>query len=260
MSGVEAEKAKAKAAATAAATSRQQVKFGSSDNVFTFNLSVDVMAVFLTLAGLALRIPKLSHPNNVVFDEMHYGKYALLYLKGIFFFDSNPPLGKLLLAAVAYAAGFEGEFDFEKIGVEYTENVPVAALRFLPALCGSLITPAAYLILCELGLSQWAGGLAGILLVLGEYKGLKLLRVHLLFIIFRDCRHGHSCPVALHSPRVHDDLLQPGGPVQRAPLPPLPLTAVQPHVVDVDRHRRLQHGMRLCVRPSLYSSYSQVGT
>jgi dolichyl-phosphate-mannose-protein mannosyltransferase len=50
----------------------------------------------------------LGQPNNVVFDEMHYGKYAALYLKGIFFFDSNPPLGKLMLAVMAYLAGFDG--------------------------------------------------------------------------------------------------------------------------------------------------------
>ena len=37
------------------------------------------------------------------------GKYASLYLKRVFFFDSNPPLGKLLLAAVAYITGFDGE-------------------------------------------------------------------------------------------------------------------------------------------------------
>ena len=53
--------------------------------------------------------------------------------------------------------------------MEYSDNVPVFALRFLPALCGTLIAPAVYLILCELGVSKWTGALAGVLLLLGEF-------------------------------------------------------------------------------------------
>ena len=40
---------------------------------------------------------------------MHYGKYIGQYIKRTFFFDANPPLGKLLIAGVAYAAEFDGK-------------------------------------------------------------------------------------------------------------------------------------------------------
>ena len=43
------------------------------------------------------------------FDELHYGKYAAHYVKNLFFFDSQPPLGKQLLAIPAYLAGFDGK-------------------------------------------------------------------------------------------------------------------------------------------------------
>ena len=59
-------------------------------------------------------------------------------------------------------------FGFDKIGVAYPEGIPLFALRFVPAVCGSALTPTFYLILCELGLSPMAGGLAGILFLVGK--------------------------------------------------------------------------------------------
>jgi hypothetical protein len=47
--------------------------------------------------------------TNFRFDEMHYGKYVAQYLKRTFFFDANPPLGKLLIAMAAYLADFDGK-------------------------------------------------------------------------------------------------------------------------------------------------------
>ena len=57
--------------------------------------------------------------------------------------------------------------------MEYSDDVPVFALRLLPALCGALISPSVYLILCELGVSKWTGALAGILLLLGKYSAVN---------------------------------------------------------------------------------------
>lgn len=55
------------------------------------------------------------------FDELHYGKYVSMYMKNVFFFEKHPPLGKQLIAGVAYFTGYDGNYTFNKIGSEYTE-------------------------------------------------------------------------------------------------------------------------------------------
>ena len=136
-------------------------------NPFFIDIKIDAMAVLIFVIGTFTRILRLESPNHVVFDEMHYGKYASLYLKNTFFFDSNPPLGKMMIAFAGYLAGFDGKFTFDKIGQEYPADLPLWALRFIPALSGSLMTPTVYLIMTELGLSYYAGGLAAFMVLFG---------------------------------------------------------------------------------------------
>lgn len=143
--------------ATMATSSKVRSK---ETNPFFIDIKIDAMAVLIFVIGTFTRILRLESPNHVVFDEMHYGKYASLYLKNTFFFDSNPPLGKMMIAFAGYLAGFDGKFSFDKIGQEYPHDLPLWALRLIPALCGSLMTPTVYLIMTELGLSYYAAGLA----------------------------------------------------------------------------------------------------
>jgi len=148
--------------------SQTSVKESDSETVtnpFYISIKLDLMALALLTVGVFTRMLRLESPHNVVFDEMHYGKYASLYLKNTFFFDSNPPLGKMIVALAGYLAGFDGRFSFDKIGQEYPPEMPLFALRFVPALCGSLLTPSVYLIMTELGMSHYAGGLAAFMVL-----------------------------------------------------------------------------------------------
>ncbi|EFX72725.1 hypothetical protein DAPPUDRAFT_227345 [Daphnia pulex] len=113
--------------------------------------------------ALATRFYALDQPNSIVFDELHYGRYAGLYQKQTFFFDSHPPLGKQLLALAGYLGGFQGDFKFDKIGSSYNASVPVFAMRSVPALTGSLLIPLVYMIMLQLNYSQWTAALAGFL-------------------------------------------------------------------------------------------------
>ncbi|VVC38729.1 Hypothetical protein CINCED_3A015703 [Cinara cedri] len=86
-------------------------------------------------------------------------------MKRTFFFDTHPPLGKQLIAAVAYLSNYDGQFKFERIGSEFSDDVPLFGLRFVPALCGSLIIPVAYQLMIELGCRHWCAALAAFLLL-----------------------------------------------------------------------------------------------
>jgi len=122
--------------------------------------------VALAIAGALTHFAGLAYPRQVVFDEATFGKYVAAYCcTGERIFDVHPPHGKLLIAAAAWAGGFDGHFTFDHIGLPYGET-PVAALRAVPAIAGLLIPPLFMLLLLELGASFPAALLGGILLLL----------------------------------------------------------------------------------------------
>ncbi|MFH1769487.1 MAG: phospholipid carrier-dependent glycosyltransferase [Parcubacteria group bacterium] len=105
-----------------------------------------------------------SHPGQVVFDEVHFGRFVTGYFTHEYFFDIHPPLGKLLIAGMGYIAGFKPGISFETIGNAFPDNTYVW-LRLLPSLAGALIAPVIYLLLRELKFSKAMSWLAGILIV-----------------------------------------------------------------------------------------------
>ncbi|XP_070286508.1 protein O-mannosyl-transferase 1 isoform X1 [Myotis yumanensis] len=128
---------------------------------------VNLTVVALTAAGLLSRLWRLTYPRAVVFDEVYYGQYISFYMKRVFFLDgSGPPFGHMLLALGGYLGGFDGNFVWNRIGAEYSSNVPVWSLRLLPALAGALSVPMAYQILWELRFSHCAAMGAALLMLI----------------------------------------------------------------------------------------------
>ncbi|KAG6845492.1 hypothetical protein H0H87_008389 [Tephrocybe sp. NHM501043] len=119
----------------------------------TNQASVIVVSV-LTALAFALRFYKINAPDQVVFDEVHFGKFASYYLRREYYFDVHPPFAKMLFALAGWFVGFDGNFQFENIGDSYTTNhVPYIGLRALPAILGSLTVPVVYAIMKESGYS-----------------------------------------------------------------------------------------------------------
>ena len=68
----------------------------------------------VTLIALLIRAFRISQPHQVVFEEANAGDAASQYITGSFFTDAEPPFGKLLLTAVAYFFGYDGQFNFNE--------------------------------------------------------------------------------------------------------------------------------------------------
>lgn len=126
--------------------------------------------VLLSVLSFITRFWKINHPAQVVFDEVHFGKFASFYLQRKYYFDVHPPLGKLLLAATGYLAGYRGHFLFDNIGDSYiTNNVPYVALRAFPAFCGALVPMFVFLIMKEMGFSLLGSTFACLMVIFGEF-------------------------------------------------------------------------------------------
>ncbi|CAM1506831.1 Fc.00g064720.m01.CDS01 [Cosmosporella sp. VM-42] len=123
--------------------------------------------LIITALAFVTRFWGISHPNEVVFDEVHFGKFASFYLERTYFFDVHPPFGKLLFAFMGWLVGYDGHFHFENIGDSYIANkVPYVAFRAMPAILGALTVSVTYLIMWESGYSLPACILAAGLILL----------------------------------------------------------------------------------------------
>ncbi|WWD18305.1 hypothetical protein CI109_102755 [Kwoniella shandongensis] len=140
----------------------------------------------ILVVGWWVRMYKISRPSSVVFDEVHFGGFAMKYIKRKFFMDVHPPLAKLLITLSAWVGGFDGNFDFKDIGKDYLEpGVPYVTMRFLPALLGLALIPLTFLTLISLRLSL-ATAILGSLLITFENGLITQSRLILLdsYLVF----------------------------------------------------------------------------
>lgn len=149
-----------------------------------------VTLAFITALAFLTRFWSIGHPNEVVFDEVHFGKFASYYLQRTYFFDVHPPLGKLLFAFVGWLVGYDGHFHFENIGDSYIVNkVPYVAFRSMPALLGSLTVSVVYLIMWESGYSLPACIVASALVLLdnAHIAQTRLILLDASLVLFMAC-------------------------------------------------------------------------
>ncbi|KAI9225614.1 MAG: glycosyltransferase family 39 protein [Piptocephalis tieghemiana] len=124
------------------------------------------LLAILMLVAIAVRLFNITRPDSVVFDEVHFGGFSGKYINSTFFMDVHPPLAKLMLAGAGSAAGYDGQFNFSKIRMDYIKpGVPYVAMRMLPAVQGILLVPTAYLTLRVGGGSVASATLAALAII-----------------------------------------------------------------------------------------------
>lgn len=142
--------------------------------------------LFLIIFSFSTRFYNLDYPSKVIFDEAHFGLYAIKYLSHQYYFDIHPPLGKLLFGLVAFLSKAKPGFDFS-CSSDY-QDFNFLPLRALTALFGSLFVILIYFLVRELGFSQKAAFLAAFFVLFDNafliQSRLILLDIILIFFIF----------------------------------------------------------------------------
>lgn len=100
-------------------------------------LTKNYLFVILAILAFVIHFAFLAYPNQTIFDEVYFGKFAAAYFNHEYYFDIHPPLGKLIIAGWAWLTNFDLIFNYDKIGTAASSNL-FFTVRFLPALFGAL--------------------------------------------------------------------------------------------------------------------------
>lgn len=141
--------------------------------------------LILVILAAVTRFWNLGSPAEIVFDEVHFGKFISAYFTGEYYFDIHPPLGKLMIAAFGWLFGFKPDFDFEHIGEPFDERM-FFILRFLPALFGTLLVLVIYKLILVLGFSRRAAFFGSALVIFDNTLLIesKFVFTDLFFLVF----------------------------------------------------------------------------
>ncbi len=133
-----------------------------------------VLSVFSFIVHFAF----FGSPQEVVFDEVYFGRFISAYENGEYYFDIHPPLGKLIIFGFVHIFDTRLDSDFSTIGNAYVDHEQFI-LRFLPCLTGSLIPIVLFFLALEMGFSLRGSTVLSILLI---FENSLVVQTHFLFL------------------------------------------------------------------------------
>jgi dolichyl-phosphate-mannose-protein mannosyltransferase len=123
-----------------------------------------IFPLILFIASALTHIAYFGWPQEVVFDEVHNGRFISNYANHSYFFDVHPPLGKLLAKFFADIVHAPYNIDWSAIG----NSLPwgVILLRLLPVLAGTFLPIIIYYLCRHLSFSKLSSFAAASLVIL----------------------------------------------------------------------------------------------
>jgi dolichyl-phosphate-mannose--protein O-mannosyl transferase len=155
------------------------------------------MGTALYFISAAVRLHRISFPECVVFDEMHFGGFINSYQSHDFFLDIHPPFGKFIYLLCAHLSQYNGTSDFS--GGPYQSDFYIQ-FRMTNALLSAFCIPLFFFILRNSSFSMQSS-LCAALCFLSEISFLPQHRFILLDGILHFCVLSHL--LLLSVPFVH---------------------------------------------------------
>ncbi|KAH0787144.1 Dolichyl-phosphate-mannose-protein mannosyltransferase [Histomonas meleagridis] len=108
----------------------------------------------------------IAEPDQVIFDEVHFGNFSSWYIKNEFHFDIHPPLGKMIMAGIAKATQYKGDIEYaSKFGEPYGINeLFYVSQRITPAIFSAMTSPLLFAAARCLSLSTFSSAMIGLIL------------------------------------------------------------------------------------------------
>ncbi len=124
------------------------------------------LILILFVFSVATHFAFYGKPNELVFDEVYFGKFASGYFTGNYYFDIHPPLGKLIISGFGYMVGIRADnTDYGLIGNSFSKEISMW-YRLLPAIFATLLPLIIFLICQRLKFSNTTSFVAGSLVIL----------------------------------------------------------------------------------------------